>query len=593
MSTIDGTNKISSAKVKFSFAVRLILFSFILIIFSASMIAYLTFQDSAKRLEKNLGLELIRIASTATLMIDADALENIFYDPEFGMEGEQDFDMVKKQLIAIRDANELEHRAGLSPLYILRKHPDFSENNQLEFVVMTNKDKQGNFFVGATLDMETHHQAIFEGKAQFTPIYQDSEGSWVSAAAPIFNKQHEVIAVLQVDRPVNFYQKQLNNILSVYKEGGVYSLICGFLLSILFAWLIIKPIKLLVKSNELLGAGDYSSRINKKRSDEFGLLFDNFDRMAGALEANKIADEKKLKQLAEVIIQLDTDAQQMVVIASSTDAVLDRQVNHSHDIKGSMNNLVDSIETVKKTSHQTMESTVQSVTQAGLMLDKVDEMEASALDVGESAQQTAMMIQQLVGQGKEISIVLDIISHIADETNLLALNASIEAARAGDVGRGFAVVASEVRNLARKTQDQAQVVQKVVNSIQKSIQHGEARVEETVANATSSSESAKQTKLIVSEIAANLGGISKMNNNLTNIVEECYSFAEEANQNANQIVSEAETTRSHVSAINGSSLGLVDIANQLQKISGLEDEDGTNEKEGKQEQNGSGDIELW
>ena len=119
MSTIDDTNKIPSAKVKFSFAVRLILFSFILIIFSASMIAYLTFQDSAKRLEKNLGLELIRIASTATLMIDADALENIFYDPEFGMEGEEDFDMVKKQLIAIRDANELEHRAGLSPVYIL------------------------------------------------------------------------------------------------------------------------------------------------------------------------------------------------------------------------------------------------------------------------------------------------------------------------------------------------------------------------------------------------------------------------------------------------------------------------------------------
>ncbi len=593
MSTLDGTNKISSPKVKFSFAVRLILFSFILIIFSTSMIAYLTYQDSAKRLEKNLGLELVRIASTSTLMIDASALENIFYDPEFGLEGEEDFEFVKKQLIAIRDTNELEHRAGLSPLYIIRKHPDFSENHLLEFVVMTNKDEQGNFFVGATFDIEAHHQTVFEGKAQFTPIYQDAEGSWVSAAAPIYNNQQEVIAILQVDRPVNFYQKQLNNILSVYEEGGIYSLICGFLLSMLFAWLMIKPIKLLVKSNELLGAGDYSSRINKKRSDEFGLLFDNFDRMAGALEANKIADEKKLNQLSEVITQLDIDAQQMVVIASSTDAVLDRQVNHSHDIKGSMNNLVSSIETVKNTSHQTMESTAQSVIQAGLMLDKVDEMESSALAVGESAQQTASMIQQLVGQGKEISIVLDIISHIADETNLLALNASIEAARAGDVGRGFAVVASEVRNLAKKTQDQAQVVQKVVSSIQKSIQHGETRVEETVANATSSSESANQTKLIVSEIANNLGSISKMNNNLSNIVEECYSFAEQANQNANQIVSEAETTRSHVSAINGSSLGLVDIANQLQKISGIEDEDGTKEKEGKPEQNGSGDIELW
>lgn len=568
------TNKLTSpTNVKFSFSARFILFSFLLIVVSTSIIAYLTFQDSAKRLEQYLGLEIVRIAKTATLMIDGDILENIFYDPEFGLEGEQDFNIIQQQLIAVRDANELEHRAGLSPLYILRKHPDFSSNHLLEFVVMTDKNYQGDFFIGSTLKMEKYHQFVFGGKAHFTPIYQDSEGSWVSAAAPVYNSQQQVVAILQVDRPVNFYQKQLNKILYVYQNGGIYSLLCGIILSLLFAWLIRKPIALLVKSNETLGAGDYHCRINKKRSDEFGLLFNNFNQMAEALEANKTADEKKLKQMADVIIQLDVDAQQMVVIASSTNSILDNQVGHSYNIKSNMEKLFNSVGDIKQTSLKTMENTDLSVRQAEAMLVKVDDMENYALAVGENAEQTSLMMQQLVGQGKDISIVLDIISKIADETNLLALNASIEAARAGDMGLGFAVVASEVRNLAKKTHAQAMMVQGVVSNIQQSIHLGEERVAQTVASACSSTESAQQTKIIVNQIADSLANINDINRNLSPIVDECYFFAEQASENAGQIVSEAEETRSHVGVINGSSEALVEIAYQLQEISGLNDGD--------------------
>ncbi len=590
---IADINKSSTPNVRFSFALRLILFSFVLVIVSALIIAYLTFQDSEKRLEHYLGVEVDRIAKTAGLMIDGNLLENIFYVPDFGLQGQADFDLIQKQLIAIRDTNELEHRAGLSPIYILRKHIDFSSNQLLEFVVMTNKDKQGHYFVGATYKIEEHHKLAFEGKAKFTPIYQDTEGSWVSAATPIYNDQQEIIAILQVDRPVNFYHQQLNAILSVYQNGGIYSLLCGIFLSVIFSWLVLKPIKLLVKYNELLGSGDYSSRIDKKRSDEFGLLFENFNRMAASLQERKIADDKQLKQMMEVITQLDIDSQQMVVIASSTNAVLDRQVGHSHDIKAKMGALMISINTVQETSKQAMQYTQESAEQADLMLNRVDEMEVSALAVGESAQQTASMIQQLVGQGKEISVVLDIISHIADETNLLALNASIEAARAGDVGRGFAVVASEIRNLAKKTHEQAETVQKVVVNIQQSIQQGKERVEETVTNAVSSTENAIQTKISVTQIADNLNNISDINNNLSTIVEECYSFAENANQNANLIVSEAENTKANVDAINGSSQALVEIACQLQVIGGIESVKVGKRIESVSEQNGSADIELF
>jgi len=576
--------------VKFSFALRLILFSFVLVTVSASIIAYLTFQDSEKRLEHYLGVEIDRIAKTAGLMIDGNLLENIFYVPDFGLQGQQDFDFIQKQLIAIRDINNLEHRVGLSPVYILRKHIDFASNHLLEFVVMTNKNEQDQFFVGATYPMEEHHKLVFEGKAQYTPIYQDSEGSWVSAATPIYNDQQEIVAILQVDRPVKFYHQQLSTILDVYQKGGVYSLLCGIFFSAIFAWMIIKPIKLLVKFNGLLGSGDYSSRIDKKRSDEFGLLFYNFNQMAESLQVSKEADEKQLKQMTEVITQLDIDSQQMVVIASSTDAILDRQVEHSHDIKTKMGALMSSIQTVQETSQKAMQHTQKSTEQANLMLSRVDEMEISALAVGESAQQTASMIQQLVGQGKEISVVLEIISHIADETNLLALNASIEAARAGDVGRGFAVVASEIRNLAKKTHEQAQTVQKVVVNIQQSIQRGEERVKETVANATSSSENAIQTKINVNQIADNLKNINDINNNLSTIVEECYSFAGHANQNANQIVSEAENTRASVCAINGSSQALVEIACQLKAIGGIEDVDFRKRVQSVRE---SDDIKLW
>lgn len=294
---------------------QLILFSFFLIFISTSIIAYLTFRHSENRLEHYLGLEIQRIADTSALMINGDYLDNIFYD-ESEIGGKQYFLDIQTKLIDIRDANKLEHRVGLSPIYILRKHQNFNENQLLEFVVMTNRNELGEFFVGATIEIEDFHFHVFNGKSRFTPMYYDALGAWVSAAAPIYNSNHQIVGLLQVDRPISFFQQQSNFILQEHLTGGIYSFLGGAILSFLFAWFLIKPIKLLIKSNRYLTKGKYSHRIDKVRFDEFGVLFDNFNQMANALQTRKFVidnEERVISKLLELsFLPIDEFLQQSV-----------------------------------------------------------------------------------------------------------------------------------------------------------------------------------------------------------------------------------------------------------------------------------------
>ncbi len=282
---------------------QLILFSFFLIIISISIIAFLTFKGSENRLEHYLGLELQRIANTSALMINGDHVENVFHDEESDIGGKHYFLDIQKKLIDVRDANQLEHHPGLSPLYILRKHPDFEVNQLLEFVVMTDTNEQGELFVGATIKVEDFHFRILRGESHFTPMYKDIHGYWVSAAAPIYNSKKQIVGLLQVDRPVNFFQQKTDFILREHLAGGALSLLGGTLLSFLFAWFLIKPIKLLIKSNQLLSKGKYDHRINNKRFDEFGVLFDNFNQMASSLQTRKVIidnEERVISKLLEL-----------------------------------------------------------------------------------------------------------------------------------------------------------------------------------------------------------------------------------------------------------------------------------------------------
>jgi len=311
--------KALAGPIKLSFAVKLIALTSFIIFLSVSLVASFTYLDAEKRLIGNLGEQLQRIVQSTAPLLDPELHENIYYNPETGVEGNDNFLQIQALLTKVRDSNHMPHHNGLSPIYTLRRSWQFEKNSMLEFVVMTDPDKSGRFYTGALFKMEPFHEKVFNGEVKTTDIYYDNEGAWLSAAAPIFNDDGKVIAILQADRRVDFVLQQLADLRNSYLDAGLASLMAGVILSLLFAWRTMKPIKQLVEVSTDFGHHNYDRRIEYARGDEFGIVFRSFNNMAenieqaelDLLEANKLSEDSRnkvidiLKSIKDAFLAVD------------------------------------------------------------------------------------------------------------------------------------------------------------------------------------------------------------------------------------------------------------------------------------------------
>lgn len=239
--------------------------------------------------------------------------------------------------------------------------------------------------------------------------------------------------------------------------------VVAVLLTIMLAWLltrsIVNPMTRAVRAAEEISSGDLTRPIEVDGKDEATQLL----RALATMQRN-------LRQTIELIsgssTQLASAAEELSAVTEESSRGLQQQNNEIEQAATAVNEMTAAVEEVARNAVSTSEASQQSNQAARQGRDRVIETVKSIEDMATQIHATSGLVEGLAAQGRDIGKVLDVIRSIAEQTNLLALNAAIEAARAGEAGRGFAVVADEVRALAHRTAQSTTEIEQMVAGIQ-------------------------------------------------------------------------------------------------------------------------------
>ena len=342
---------------------------------------------------------------------------------------------------------------------------------------------------------------------------------------------------------------------------GLIAAVVGLILVWLMARSVTRPILGVAHMLEDIasGEGDLTRRLAYDKQDELGQLAGWFNRFLDKLQPI-IAEVKRSVQDAR------GTADQSAAIATETSAGMEQQYRQ-----------VDQVATASHEMSATAQDVARSAAQAAQAARDADQATRDGLtvidrttrNIGELAADMSTAMAQVEGlavNSEKIGSVLEVIRGIAEQTNLLALNAAIEAARAGEAGRGFAVVADEVRNLARRTQESVEETRLVIEQLQNGTEEVVGSMGNSYRQAQGSVEQVGQAVTALRQIGDAVTVISDMNLQIASAAEEQSAVAEEINSNVATIRDVTESLSEQANESARVSQALNSLANQQQGL---------------------------
>ncbi len=323
---------------------------------------------------------------------------------------------------------------------------------------------------------------------------------------------------------------------------------------------IVGPIDLLRTTIQAIEAeSDLTRRIELSSEDEIGRTASAFDAMLNKFQSS-------MNQVSHATSQLATTAEETSVITGQTTHAIEHQLSETTHLATAMTEMNATVREVASNVTDTAHAATDVNEQASAGLQAMQETISQIQQLAGNVESAAGVIHQLERQSEEIGSVIDVIKSIAEQTNLLALNAAIEAARAGEQGRGFAVVADEVRNLASKTQDSTEEINQMIDKLQNGSRQAVAAMGQSQEKAHSATEQASKTGDALSTIAEAIGRINEMSTHIAGATKEQSAVADEVNKNIDQINSMTEQTSAGAQQTMVASGDLTRLASDLQGL---------------------------
>lgn len=364
---------------------------------------------------------------------------------------------------------------------------------------------------------------------------------------------------------ITFSTQELKDTLASQIQTNVFTVLALLAASLITVYLLIRslvlaPVDEVTRSLATIadGGGDLTRRLPTDSQNEIAALAHNFNRVM-----EHIADI--IRNVVQVNDKVRTNVNTMSSATESTVNSTSQQLREIELVATAVEELSASATEIARHAGDTAERTnatsilaEEGNTIVNLSLENVNRLTGQI-------ESTAQKIQVLKNNSVNIGSVMEVIRTIAEQTNLLALNAAIEAARAGEQGRGFAVVADEVRSLAQKTRSSTEEIESIIVQLQRAADEAHQAMSTSTSSARETIDTASKVGSALDKIRANIGIINDMNHQIATASHQQSSVANEVSKNITAIHGLSENVVQNAQVVNHSGSQLINETSELKK----------------------------
>ncbi|KKB93663.1 methyl-accepting chemotaxis protein [Bacillus subtilis] len=419
--------------------------------------------------------------------------------------------------------------------------------------VATNVMKNGERAVGTQASSEVIAAVLKKGK-RFYGQADVAGSSYQTAYMPLKDQNGNIIGMLYTGANQSILASLTQSLFTQFAIVLVIVIIVSVILVLVFTRKINKRLNALKSAFESAGNGDMTIEVSDKTGDELSELSVYYNKMRMKLNDTIQTVQQSALQLASASQQLSAGAEETNQASEKITEAVQQIANGAQDQITRIENSESSLKQASADIRDISANTAAIADKGQLAQSKADigqkeiaNVQAQMDAIHQSIQKSGEIIHQLDGRSKQIEQILSVITQIADQTNLLALNAAIEAARAGEQGKGFAVVADEVRKLAEESQQSAGQISKLIIEIQKDMNRSARSVEHVKTEAAEGVTMIQRTRDAFKEIAAATGEISAeisdLSASVTNISASAHHINDSFAANTADIKESTKNTR--------------------------------------------------